>query len=319
MNNPLVSIIIPVYNRGHIISTTLDSILAQTYTNWECIVVDDISEDNTVEVVKEYCAKDKRFSFYLRPKSRKRGGNAARNYGFEKSKGIYVNWFDSDDFMRPIFLDVKLNAFHSNENLDFVVSKSIKFFEQGHIEEIAYYKDISKYTLNVDNFIQEKIHWLTPDLMIKRSCLEQIGFDESLKSGQEYNFIIRVLAENKLNGVFVDEILSNIRSHINSIQSIQNRNRLIAFKNKYLVAITTFESVYNSITDTSKLFFISRIFKLTTPLLLDKQWPPHYKKFLILYSRKSGVLKLGWLLIHSIFMLLFGINSYKLRKRASVL
>ncbi len=64
MNNPLVSIIIPTYNRAHLIHETLDSVLAQTYTNWECIVVDDGSSDNTEEVLESYINKDFRFQDY---------------------------------------------------------------------------------------------------------------------------------------------------------------------------------------------------------------------------------------------------------------
>ena len=77
---PLVSIIIPTYNRAHLIAETLDSIIAQTYTNWECIVVDDGSTDPTDELMETYCKKDSRFQYYHRPKNRPKGANACRNY-----------------------------------------------------------------------------------------------------------------------------------------------------------------------------------------------------------------------------------------------
>lgn len=87
---PLVSIIIPTYNRAHLIGETLDSVLAQTYENWECIVVDDGSTDHTDEVMAEYCAKDSRFRYFHRPDTHKPGGNGARNYGFLMSRGEFV-------------------------------------------------------------------------------------------------------------------------------------------------------------------------------------------------------------------------------------
>ena len=65
--NPLVSIIIPTYNRAHLIKETLDSVLTQTYTNWECIIVDDGNSDNTEEVINSYIAKDQRFKYCHRP------------------------------------------------------------------------------------------------------------------------------------------------------------------------------------------------------------------------------------------------------------
>ena len=79
--NATVSIIIPTYNRAHLICETLDSVIAQTYTDWECIVVDDGSNDTTVEIIAEYCKKDNRFQYYQRPQNRLQGGNAARNFG----------------------------------------------------------------------------------------------------------------------------------------------------------------------------------------------------------------------------------------------
>ena len=77
----LVSIIIPTYNREHLIGETLNSIIAQTHTNWECIVVDDGSTDNTEEVLKNYKEKDKRFIFLKRPDNLPKGANTCRNIG----------------------------------------------------------------------------------------------------------------------------------------------------------------------------------------------------------------------------------------------
>lgn len=94
----LVSIIIPTYNRAHLIGETLDSVLAQTYTNWECIIVDDGSSDNTDEVVGAYVKKDNRFKYYHRPDEHLPGGNGARNFGFKMSQGEYVNWLDQSMF-----------------------------------------------------------------------------------------------------------------------------------------------------------------------------------------------------------------------------
>lgn len=87
MEQPLVSIIIPTYNRAHLIGETLDSVLAQIYTNWECIVVDDGSTDSTAELLAFYVEKDSRFQYHHRPKDRLKGANACRNYGFELSRG----------------------------------------------------------------------------------------------------------------------------------------------------------------------------------------------------------------------------------------
>ncbi|TQI71542.1 glycosyl transferase family 2 [Gramella sp. Hel_I_59] len=99
MNNPIISVIIPVYNREHLIGETLDSVLEQTYTNWECIIVDDGSNDNTAYVVRSYVERDDRFKFFLRPEDRKKGASPSRNYGLENAKGVYIQFLDSDDLL----------------------------------------------------------------------------------------------------------------------------------------------------------------------------------------------------------------------------
>ena len=107
MTNGLVSIIIPTYNRAHFLGDTLNSVISQTYTNWQCLVIDDGSSDDTENIVTGFCKKDQRIQFYKRPESILKGANSCRNYGFELSSGEYVNWFDSDDIMLPDFLEKK--------------------------------------------------------------------------------------------------------------------------------------------------------------------------------------------------------------------
>lgn len=97
----LVSIIIPTYNRCDLITETLNSVLGQNYEDWEAIVVDDGSTDQTRLVVQSYCEKDTRIKYFERPKNLVKGGNSCRNYGFYKSKGAYVMWLDDDDLLHP--------------------------------------------------------------------------------------------------------------------------------------------------------------------------------------------------------------------------
>ncbi|PHQ28660.1 glycosyltransferase family 2 protein [Leeuwenhoekiella nanhaiensis] len=115
--NPLVSIIIPTYNRADLISQTLDSVLAQTYKNWECIVVDDGSTDETSEVVQRFLDKDSRFQYHHRPKNRLKGANTCRNYGFELSKGKYIQWLDSDDLIGQEKIDEQVAILEKTRGL----------------------------------------------------------------------------------------------------------------------------------------------------------------------------------------------------------
>ena len=104
----LVSIIIPVFNRASLLPETLDSIVSQTYLNWECIIVDDGSTDSSLNVALGYAKKDNRFKVHSRPWFKKKGANSCRNYGFNLSNGEFIQWFDSDDLMYNSMLSQKI-------------------------------------------------------------------------------------------------------------------------------------------------------------------------------------------------------------------
>lgn len=97
----LISIIIPVYNRAYCLSRCLDSVLYQTYTNWECILIDDGSTDETLSVCRYYMNEDSRFRAYSLPNG---GVSVARNQGLEYARGKYVAFIDSDDWVEMTYL-----------------------------------------------------------------------------------------------------------------------------------------------------------------------------------------------------------------------
>jgi glycosyltransferase involved in cell wall biosynthesis len=213
MDKPLVSIIIPTYNRAHLIGETLDSVIAQTFTNWECIVVDDGSSDHTDEVLNKYCNEDSRIKFFHRPKEYLFGGNGSRNYGFKKSKGEYINWFDSDDIMFYNFIKEKVSLIRQ---YDFLATKSVNVFEDGSVAAVYNFDGTEKITFH--DFIVQKIGWITNDFFVKKSSLRGLIFNEKLKSGQEYNFFSRYLEKNT-NGLYVNQQFSERKIHGTSIQS----------------------------------------------------------------------------------------------------
>lgn len=191
----LVSIIIPTLNRAHLIGETLDSILAQTYKNWECIIVDDGSSDNTDEVVGYYVAKDPRFRYYHRPPEHLRGGNGARNFGFKVSKGQYVNWFDSDDVMFTDKLEKKM-ALIISTNCDFVVCKGALYNDQPKITPIPW--PLHKNDNTLFNHVMGKIAFVTNGPLFKKSFLLESNqlFNEQLLVRQEWEYFNRLLLSN---------------------------------------------------------------------------------------------------------------------------
>ncbi|MFL1012233.1 glycosyltransferase family 2 protein [Flavisericum labens] len=223
-NTPLVSIIIPTYNRAHLIGETLDSVLAQTYTNWECIVVDDGSTDHTAEVLKNYCQNDKRIQYHRRPVNKPKGANACRNYGFEVSKGGMLIFFDSDDKMTPDHIDLKV--FHLlRTNADYVISKT-KYFNTDLVDE---FYNFSPDDINAHNYITQKVNWLTYDLGVKSSIAKRIRFNEILQSGQEFNYFSK-LTLISTNAVFIDAYLTLRRYHKASIRGKLNNDKQALLK-----------------------------------------------------------------------------------------
>ena len=214
MQQPLVSIVIPTFNRGHLISETLDSILAQTYINWECIVVDDGSEDDTSVVLYNYVNKDNRIQYHHRPKKYSSGGNGARNYGLDLAKGEYIIFFDSDDLMLAEHIETKLTSILTS-NSDYVIAKT-KYFNT-NISLEGYYS-FDKYEITLENYIFEKINWLTYDTLIVSELAKKLSFNEKLKSGQEYNFHSKLVSRST-NALFIDKILTLRRHHENSIRT----------------------------------------------------------------------------------------------------
>lgn len=216
--NPLVSIIIPTYNRAHLIVETLDSVLVQTYTHWECIIVDDGSTDDTAKVVGEYVKMDARFQYHERPKDRLSGGNAARNYGFEISRGEYVNWFDSDDLMHPKKLELQVSAL-LNSSSEFVVCQTLMFKRE--IDNLYGLRKSKIHSGDFFNdFVCNNIKWLTQAPLISSLFLKskKLKFNERIFKSQEREFFIDLLAQ-VINYEFINEPLVYQRVHSNTISN----------------------------------------------------------------------------------------------------
>ena len=219
--SPLVSIIIPTYNRDRLLGETLDSILSQTYQEWECLVIDDGSTDHTPELMEFYRERDARISYFKRPKDRLKGANACRNYGFELSKGEYVNWFDDDDLMHPKKLELQINALeHSEDN--FSVCQSI-FFSEVTVKTSSnpIYSIFSRDIFY--DYLQTKAKWLTQPPLWKRDFLitQDALFDEELQAAQEWEFHCRMLYSSPCYNR-IETPLVFIRKHSSSITHNDN-------------------------------------------------------------------------------------------------
>ena len=123
-----VSIITPTYNCGDFIGETIQSVLKQTYQNWEMIIVDDASNDNTREIVEKYCEKDKRIKYYLL--NQNSGAAVARTKAMELATGKYIAFLDSDDLWLPDKLEKQISFMEVN-NYNFTCTAYEQVDEKG--------------------------------------------------------------------------------------------------------------------------------------------------------------------------------------------
>jgi glycosyltransferase involved in cell wall biosynthesis len=192
----MVSIIIPIYNRETLIQETIQSIKAQTYTNWECIIVDDGSTDNTVNYTKELIEGDLRFQLYERPIEIIKGPSACRNYAFKKAKGDYIQFFDSDDIMHPEHLQLKKKRIKNN---DAVVCKLRDF--TGDFRGVSFYEpspNISKPDNNFEAFLIGAFPMMMVAPLWKKATLQKyMPIREDLHILEDHELYARVLSEEK--------------------------------------------------------------------------------------------------------------------------
>jgi glycosyltransferase involved in cell wall biosynthesis len=203
MNNHLViSILIPNYNRGELLKETLDSCLAQTYPHWEALVVDDGSDDSSDSVGRAYAVRDKRITYEKRT-IMPSGAPACRNQAFQKSRGEYVIFLDSDDLLTPFCLEQRLDCVKANPALDFLVFPMLMFKGNPLNGRYLWNQETEKPDLN--RFLELDAVWQTTGPIWKRQAVEQIGgFTLGLACWQDVDFHLKALTAGLRYEVFQD-------------------------------------------------------------------------------------------------------------------
>ena len=194
MSAPLVSVVIPVYNRETTVSRAIASVLNQSYANLELIIVDDCSNDNTLQVIREF--QDKRMKVIT--SERNSGANAARNKGIMAAKGQYVAFQDSDDEWVQDKLKIQLrDMIDRNLSASFCAHRRI----DGRRESIVPddYENKKKYETELMNVLADCNVVSTQTLIVKRDVFDKIGyFDEEMPRLQDYEFVIRLAQKEKI-------------------------------------------------------------------------------------------------------------------------
>lgn len=183
----MISVVIPTYNRERVLPQTLDSIAAQTYGEWECIIVDDASTDQSMDVASEYAKEDSRFKVLRN--ERHKGAQGARNTGILAAEGDWICLFDSDDLMYPNYMQEMANAIE--EETDVIVCKALirnnkTGKEEGQLDSIFadnYHEDLLAARCYIPNDVT---------LIRKEKLLAIHLLDEQCPSLQELDTHIRL-------------------------------------------------------------------------------------------------------------------------------
>ena len=183
----MISIILPCYNQGIYLGEALESIIKQTYRNWEAIIVNDGSSDCTEEVALEYVAKDSRIHYFAQEN---KGVSAARNLGIEEALGKFVLPLDPDDMIAPTFIEKCMRMFKEHNDCILAYTKTSFCGVRNGYWNLPVYDDYKKLLLR--NCI------VCTSVFKREDCLRVGGYDENMHIGlEDWEFYIRLLQTDK--------------------------------------------------------------------------------------------------------------------------
>lgn len=217
-----ISIITTSYNYEKYIKETIDSVVSQTYTDWEMIIVDDGSKDNSVNIIKEYCKKDKRIKLYQHENCKNKGIVESVKLGIEKSTSDWLVFLESDDSITPNYLETKLKIIDKYPDVKFIFNDVNMFGDKTRIEEYQKHFIISKGILSqyfyptnlLKHFIGINLVPTFSVVMLKKEILENIDYNVKFKPILDWYLWAQLAVDNDF--YYVKEKLTNWRMHKNS-------------------------------------------------------------------------------------------------------
>ncbi len=185
---PKVSVIIPAYNCASRIPRTINAVLSQSFGDWELIIIDDGSSDNTREVVNTFVKKDSRIKYFYQENS---GGPARpKNLGLRKSQGEFIAFLDHDDEWVSEKLEKQLTYFNNKENIGLVASNALIVNE---VDGSTLEHTMPKNVLPIVTLLERNLIFCSSGVIVKRKVFEKVGFfDENFKLGDDWDMWLRI-------------------------------------------------------------------------------------------------------------------------------
>ena len=210
---PKISIVLPCYNGAKMIGEAIESIIAQTYKDWELIIVNDCSTDNTLEVANAYASKDKRIRVLSNEKNSKLP--ATLNHGFREARGELWTWTSDDNLLLPNMLEVMSDYFENHPNIDFVVADEQYIGMQGNVISIHTVPDDISMLLPLNNYIGAAF-------MYRAEIAKRIGdYREDLFLVEDYEYFLRLNDNGQI--AHIPQILYQYRDNPGSLTATRQR------------------------------------------------------------------------------------------------
>lgn len=205
----LISIIVPIYNSGRYLRQCLDSIINQSYKNFEVLLINDGSVDDSATICKEYVEKDSRIRYFEKENG---GVSSARNLGLKNAKGNYITFVDSDDWVEENYLEVLYNALKENK-VDVAISTHKDFNMDDDLYYLPFYSEEQLHILDIGKVARDEFLELFPELssvshdfscvaskLFKADLVKNLLFDESVNYGEDLDFFFSMYL--KVSSVF---------------------------------------------------------------------------------------------------------------------
>ena len=305
------TIIIPTYNYGHYISDCLNSVIQQSYHNWECIIIDNASTDNTKSICETFLS-DKRFAYHTLTENK--GPSFARNYALKMARGSFVLFLDSDDLIESQKLESAASLIH-NYKCDFVFS-NYTFFnseDKSIIKTVTFSHYFDAYPIkarNISNLLIKENLFAISCIISNLDILKQVNyFDESLAYNEDWDLWLRVSFKETL--YFYDtsnQVSTLIRNHSTSHSkdrfamylaglvvckknlSLLDNNQKRIFEEKIVEHLHTLKLMLVEFYYTDKLKFSSSIKKMLKYPILNKDLSLYRKEKWLLTKFFSNIL-----------------------------
>lgn len=225
-----ISVITASYNYANIISETIESVIAQTYPNWELIIVDDGSKDNSVEVIEEYCKKDARIKLFRHPEGVNKGLKATVLLGIEKSSSDWIAFLESDDLWTPNYFEEKIKVIEESPKSKFIFNEVEMFGDEEIMSYYSPYFELFHSVLDRKKFpadlfrVFSHINLITTFscVMLHKSILANIDFNANPDKLLDYWIFTQIAYHNKL--YFLNKKLTLWRMHKNSYINLGEEN-----------------------------------------------------------------------------------------------